>query len=103
VLQLTAGLGRPVGGQQQQRVTGQPRVIALVYARDDDRYVVAASNDARDHNPGWLYNLQAEPSVTLQVARRKMAGTARIVEPADPAYPRLWGLLNAVSGGRYDH
>jgi len=85
------------------RKTRRPRVIALVYACDGDRYVVAASNDARDHNPGWLYNLQAEPSITLQVARRKMAGTAHVVEQTDPAYPRLWGLINAVSGGRYDH
>lgn len=83
------------------RKTHQPRVIALVYARDGDRYIVAASNDARPRNPGWLFNLQAQPGVTLQVARRTMAGTARIIERTDPAFPRLWGLLNAVSDGRY--
>jgi deazaflavin-dependent oxidoreductase (nitroreductase family) len=84
------------------RKTRQPRVSALVYARDGDRYVVAASNDARPRNPGWLYNIQAEPRVRLQVARRKLAGTARVIERADPAYQRCWDRLNAVSGGRYD-
>jgi len=84
------------------RKTRQPRTTALVYARDGDRYVVAASNDARPRNPGWLYNIQAEPRVTLQVGRRKLTGTARTVERTDPAFGKLWELLNAVSDGRYD-
>ena len=66
------------------RKTHQPRAIALVYARDGDRYVVAASNDARAQNPGWLFNLQAEPRVTLQVARWTVAGTAHLVGRTDP-------------------
>lgn len=84
------------------RKTCQPRATALVYARDGDRYVVAASNDARPRNPGWLYNIEAESRVTLQVARRKLTGAARIVERTDPGFGRLWELLNAVSDGRYD-
>jgi F420H(2)-dependent quinone reductase len=84
------------------RRTGEPRHAALVYAREGRSFVVAASNDARDNNPAWLLNLRTDPHVTLQIARRTVGATATIVESSDLSYARLWGLLNAVSDGRYD-
>ena len=84
------------------RRSGLRRTAVLAYGRDGSDLVVVASNDGRDDPPAWLLNLRADAAVTVQVARRGAAGHARIVEPGDPDYPRLWTLVNRVNHGRYD-
>jgi len=37
--------------------SGQPRLAPLVYARDDPRYVVAASKGGSPSHPAWFGNL----------------------------------------------
>jgi deazaflavin-dependent oxidoreductase (nitroreductase family) len=74
----------------------------LVYARDGDRYVVVASNGGQDRPPGWLFNVSAEPAVSIQVATEAIDATAGVVEAADPDYDRLWRLVNANNHNRYD-
>lgn len=73
------------------RKTGQPRTVELIYIRDGDAYVVTASNGGKSRHPGWFYNLQANPEVTIEVhgARRRA-----IAEIADPAKRQeLWARL----------
>ncbi|MGD0084353.1 MAG: nitroreductase family deazaflavin-dependent oxidoreductase [Acidimicrobiales bacterium] len=84
------------------RRSSQPRTNALVYARDGDRYVVVASNGGQDRPPGWLFNVRAEPAVSIQVATEAIDATAGVVEAADPDYDRLWRLVNANNHNRYD-
>jgi deazaflavin-dependent oxidoreductase (nitroreductase family) len=84
------------------RRTGAQRTNALVYAKDGDEYVVVASNGGDDHPPGWFFNVSAKPDVQLQVAHAKMAGTARVLEPGDQDYERLWRLVNDNNHDRYD-
>ena len=84
------------------RLSGARRTAVLAYGRDGSDLVVVASNDGRDEPPAWLLNLQADPEITVQVARRSAAGRARVVEPGDPDYARLWTLVNRVNHGRYD-
>ena len=84
------------------RRTGEPRTSALVYAKDGDRYVVVASNGGSDRPPGWLHNVRAKPDVEIQVGRRRMPATARVIERGDPDYEYLWTLVNAGNSGRYD-
>jgi F420H(2)-dependent quinone reductase len=84
------------------RRTGAPRTNALVYAKDGDGYVVVGSNGGSDKSPGWFFNVRAKPEVEVQVAQAKTPATARIVEPDDPDYQRLWRLVNANNHGRYD-
>lgn len=84
------------------RRTGQPRCSALCYARDGDRFVVAASNDGADRPPAWFHNLVAEPSVELQVGRRRLSGRAEVVESSHPDHRLLWAAMNATNHGRYD-
>jgi deazaflavin-dependent oxidoreductase (nitroreductase family) len=71
--------------------SGEPRKNALIHFRDGDRTVIAASHAGAPTNPGWFYNLRANPDVVF-------AGTpmrATIVE--DPAErERLWRLGDAV-------
>ena len=84
------------------RRTAMQRTNALVYARDGDQYVLVASNGGDDRPPGWLFNVRAKPEVEIQLAQTKMAGTARVLEPGDHDYERLWRLVNDNNHHRYD-
>jgi F420H(2)-dependent quinone reductase len=84
------------------RRSGAQRTNALIYAMDGPDYVLVASNGGAQSSPAWFFNARAKPEVAIQVARRKMSGTARIVERADGDYERLWKLVNDNNHGRYD-
>ena len=88
--------------QTTGRKTGRARTVPLVYARDGADYVFVASNNGSDRHPGWLFNAEASPEVQLQDGPLRMLGTARVVPPGDPGYPRLWRLVNEANHGRYD-
>lgn len=83
------------------RRSGATRTNALVYARDGEDYLVVASNGGADPPPAWLYNVRAKPEVEIQIERERRPGTARIVEPSDPDYERLWKLVNENNRDRY--
>jgi deazaflavin-dependent oxidoreductase (nitroreductase family) len=84
------------------RRSGVQRCNALVYARDGADYVLVASNGGSDRSPGWLFNVRSRPDVQIQVARAKSPASARVLEPADDDYERLWRLVNENNHGRYD-
>jgi F420H(2)-dependent quinone reductase len=84
------------------RRSGQPRTNALVYARDGGDYLVVASNGGADKAPGWYFNVRDKPSVEIQVGRDRQPAAARILEPADPDYARLWKIVNDNNHDRYD-
>ncbi len=83
------------------RRSGKTRTNGLVYARDGDDYLVVASNGGADRAPAWLHNLQANPSVEIQIGRERQPATARVVEPTDPDYSRLWKIVNENNRDRY--
>ena len=83
------------------RRSGATRTNGLVYACDGDDYLVVASNGGADRSPAWLHNLRANPDVEIQIARERRKGTARIVEPTDPDYDRLWRIVNDNNRDRY--
>jgi deazaflavin-dependent oxidoreductase (nitroreductase family) len=83
------------------RRSGATRTNGLVYARDGDDYLVVASNGGADRPPAWLHNLRADPQVEVQVGRERQPGTAKVVEPSDPDYDRLWGIVNENNRDRY--
>ncbi len=49
------------------RKTGQPRVSPLLYLRDGDTVIIAASRSGSDKNPMWYLNLKANPKVKVQI------------------------------------
>src|ERR1700704_5550799 len=75
------------------RRSGATRTNSLVYARDSDDYLVVASNAGADRPPAWLHNLRAQPDLEIQIGRARRWATARIIEPSDPSYERLWKLV----------
>jgi F420H(2)-dependent quinone reductase len=84
------------------RRSGAERTNALIYAMDGPDYVLVASNGGADNAPGWFFNVREQPRVAVQVGQHKMPGTARILEPGDGDYERLWKLVNENNHGRYD-
>lgn len=83
------------------RRSGVTRTNGLVYARDGDDYLVVASNGGADRAPAWLHNLTANSEVEVQIARQCRKGRAIVVEPSDPAYDRLWKIVNENNRDRY--
>jgi len=83
------------------RKTGKRRTNALVYVRDGDRHLVVPSNGGSDKPPAWLLNLQALPSVEVQVGRDRRSGIATVVDHDDPDFARVWKLADDNNGGRY--
>jgi F420H(2)-dependent quinone reductase len=83
------------------RRSGATRTNALVYARDSDDYLVVASNGGSDRPPAWLHNLRADPHVEIQIGRERKSGLARIVEPSDASFAKLWTIVNANNQDRY--
>jgi len=84
------------------RKSGQRRDTVLAYADDIVGRIVVASNGGSDHAPGWLFNVQADAAVRVQVGDEHYDATARVVTPGDDDYARLWQAVNAVNGHRYD-
>lgn len=84
------------------RRSGVQRTNALVYLADDGSYVVVASKGGDDHPPAWLLNLTADPDVEIQLGRERQQATARVLEPDEPDYERLWRLVNENNSDRYD-
>lgn len=115
VLRLHAAVYERSGGRIGHRMIGVPTLLlrttgrrsgairtnALVYARDGDEYLLVASNGGADRPPAWLYNLQANPDIEIQIGRERHRGTARVVEPSAPEYERLWRLVNENNHDRY--
>jgi deazaflavin-dependent oxidoreductase (nitroreductase family) len=83
------------------RRSGQTRTNGLVYARDGDSYLLVASNGGADRDPAWLHNVRAKPDVEIQIGRQRRNAKARVIEPSDQDYPRLWKIVNDNNKDRY--
>jgi deazaflavin-dependent oxidoreductase (nitroreductase family) len=83
------------------RRSGEPRTNSLVYSRDGHDYLVVASKGGSDSPPAWLLNLVADPHVGIQAGRERLDAVARVIEPSDPDYERVWKLANDNNKDRY--
>ena len=73
------------------RKSGQPRTIPLCYLQEGDAILLVASQGGLPTNPQWYYNLRADPSVEIEIGKRRRAYRARVADPAERA--RLWPKL----------
>ena len=83
------------------RRSGQTRTNALNYVEDGGRYIIVASKGGSPKPPAWLLNLQANPQVEVQIARRHIPCTATVLDHDDPEFARLWKLADDKNSGRY--
>ena len=60
--------------------TGEERINPVAYLELDGRLYVFASNGGRDSHPGWVFNVQAEPNVVVEVGTRTANATAVVLE-----------------------
>ena len=82
--------------------SGQERLSPLVYTRDGDRLVIAASMGGAPKNPAWFHNLVANPKVTVEVGTEKFEATATVI--ADRAErDRLYAGMVAHAEGFADY
>jgi deazaflavin-dependent oxidoreductase (nitroreductase family) len=63
--------------------SGQPRVHPLVFTRDGDRLVVAASKGGAPSNPDWFRNVSANPDVTVELAGETFPARAMVPDRAE--------------------
>jgi deazaflavin-dependent oxidoreductase (nitroreductase family) len=58
--------------------TGRTLTKPLAYTNDGGRIFVIASFAGSSHNPAWFCNLEANPTVTVEVGTEKFQARARI-------------------------
>ncbi len=68
--------------------SGTPRTTPLVYMPDGSRYIICAAKGGHPHNPAWLYNVRARPSVTVQIGAHRLDMSARELDPDE--HRALW-------------
>ncbi|GAA5166038.1 nitroreductase family deazaflavin-dependent oxidoreductase [Pseudonocardia eucalypti] len=73
------------------RRTGIPRRTCLIYGTSGDEYVVVASKGGAEENPAWFMNLEADPSVGVQVGTRRFTARARVATSTERA--PLWAQM----------
>ncbi|MCB5178447.1 nitroreductase family deazaflavin-dependent oxidoreductase [Streptomyces antimicrobicus] len=75
------------------RISGRAVRTPLIYARDEDRYLTAASGYGAAAHPQWYRNLLAWPEARLQVGDRVLRATGRpaTAEERDTYWPALTG------------
>jgi deazaflavin-dependent oxidoreductase (nitroreductase family) len=83
------------------RKSGLTRTNALVYGRDGADYVVCGSNGGHDLPPAWALNMEANPSVEIQVGMRRINARARVLRPGDSQYDRLFAICNKANRGQF--
>ena len=70
------------------RQSGQVREAPLLAFEDGDRIVVVASKNGSDREPGWVWNLRADPGARVRVGGEIRVVHAREAEGAERE--RLW-------------
>jgi deazaflavin-dependent oxidoreductase (nitroreductase family) len=63
--------------------TGRLRTMPLVCLRDGEKIALIGSNFGRKHNPGWYYNLVANPKCTVHFNGRTGQYMARQAEGSE--------------------
>jgi deazaflavin-dependent oxidoreductase (nitroreductase family) len=79
------------------RKSGVKRSNPLGYIEHDGGYVVTASNNGSDRNPGWYYNLRETPQAGVQIGRRVFS--ARAEEVSSDMRRKLWERLVGIAPG----
>jgi len=68
--------------------SGTKRTSPLMYLEDGDVFAVVASKAGQPTNPGWFYNLRANPDTAIQVGSVVRQVRARVATDQDR--DRLW-------------
>jgi deazaflavin-dependent oxidoreductase (nitroreductase family) len=78
------------------RRSGQVRTAPVVFQNDGENVVVIGSN-AGNKEPGWAFNLKANPEAEIEIGARRSQVRARVSEGEER--DRLWNSMNAQYEG----
>ena len=81
---MLGGRGVDLGGRvllltTRGRKSGKERTVPLMFLRDGEGYLLAASAAGQPKHPAWFFNLRDNPEVTVQVGSRVRKMKARAV------------------------
>jgi deazaflavin-dependent oxidoreductase (nitroreductase family) len=65
--------------------SGQPRTNIMMYLKDDDRYLIFASNAGADTHPAWFHNVSANPNVRIEVGDDSFDAVASALDGSERA------------------
>ena len=74
--------------------SGQVRTTPLVYHRDGDRYIIAASMGGAPKHPAWYHNLLKNPDAEIEVGNEKFMVRATPIAKG-PERDRLYNAHGA--------
>ncbi|MBE0671851.1 MAG: nitroreductase family deazaflavin-dependent oxidoreductase [Anaerolineales bacterium] len=77
--------------------SGQPRAMPLAAYKDGEKFVLIGSNFGRKPNPGWYYNLSANPNCTVHVNGQTHEYVAR--ELSGEEREKYWQLAVSYYAG----
>ena len=76
------------------RKSGALRETPLLFAENEGRYLVVASNAGDDRSPAWWLNLQARPEAAVRIRGKRKAVKARAASSEEAE--TLWPILDAA-------
>lgn len=76
------------------RKSGERRTTPLIYGLDGGNHVVVASQGGLPNHPGWFFNIDADPRVTVQVRADVFAARARAATAEERE--RLWPMMVGI-------
>jgi deazaflavin-dependent oxidoreductase (nitroreductase family) len=83
------------------RRSGRVRTAPVVYGEDGPGLVVISSNGGNHNQPGWAYNLKANPDAEVEVGGERRVVRARVTEGEERA--RVWRMMNEKYAGFDDY
>jgi deazaflavin-dependent oxidoreductase (nitroreductase family) len=76
------------------RKSGKEYTHPLIFREHNGAYLIVASKGGAPEPPEWFLNLQADPTVRVQVKDDKFAARARVATPEEK--PEMWKLMAEV-------
>ncbi|WP_121258745.1 nitroreductase family deazaflavin-dependent oxidoreductase [Nocardioides ferulae] len=76
------------------RQSGEPRTSPMMFHRSGGRIFVIASAGGASKHPAWFHNLDASPSVRVEVGEEDFTAEGRVLTGADRA--AIWSELLAT-------
>jgi deazaflavin-dependent oxidoreductase (nitroreductase family) len=83
------------------RRSGQQRTAPVLYMRDGANVIVIGSNAGNSNEPGWSFNLKANPDAHIEIGVQHSDVRARVA--AGEERERLWKAMNAEYEGFEDY
>jgi deazaflavin-dependent oxidoreductase (nitroreductase family) len=83
------------------RRSGRQRTAPVLYMRDGSNVVVIGSNAGNTNEPGWSFNLKANPDAHIEIGAQHGDVRARVADGEERE--GLWRAMNAEYEGFEDY